>query len=293
MTGQRLTEAQREGLFHGQHGIDAELGFRRLGMRQELNVVALGRAVNSRVSELKAALATAERRAADARDRRRILEAEAAGEVPSLGWPMLGLLLSIALTVGDAFLLAPLLQGIGLVDPWEQRSVALLMSAGLTAFAHLGFRLWQTGHKMRAVIVLAVAAAAVSSICWWRCDQIVFAASLGNDAWHDFLSAHMVSTRLFVVGLSVILPFAAGFVSSHMLPELHFATRWRAARRVAECWEKKCDTLQEKLKAAEIDAKLAAKGIELQHEIDRIQYRIHHHLGGGGSRQNVEVTAHE
>lgn len=292
MNGQRLTEAQRDGLFHGQHGVDAELGLERLAKREEQNIVALGRGVNSRVSELRAASANAERRTGSARMHFSILDAEAHGEIPSLWWPVLGLVLSVALTVGDAFLLAPLLQGIGLVDPVDQRLVALLMGTGLTAFAHLGFRLWQRGCTVQSIIVLAAAAGAVGSICWWRCDQIVFAASLGNDAWRDFLLGHPVSTRLFVVGLSVILPFAAGFVSSHALPELQFASRWYASRRTTQHWEKKCEMLRERLKAAEIDAKLAARDVELQHDIDRIQYRIHHHLGSGGSRHDAEVSVH-
>jgi hypothetical protein len=292
MRNERLTEVQREGLFHGQNGIAPELGLDRLGKQREQNMVALGRAVNSRVSELRAALANAERRSAAARKHFSILGAEAQGEAPSLVWPMLGLLLSAALTIGDAFLLAPLLQGIGIVDPVDQRLVALLMGAGLTAFAHLGFRLWRSGRKAQAVMVLAIAAGAVGSICWWRCDQIVFAASLGNDAWHAFLVGHPVSTRLFVVGLSVILPFAAGFVSSHVLPELQFSARWCSAGRATHRWGSKCNALAERLKAAEVDAKLAARDIELQHEIDDIQYRIHHQLGSGVARQSAEVTAH-
>src|SRR5512146_2462478 len=292
MSGQRLTDAQRDGLFHGQHGIDLELGLDRLGKRRELSIVALGRSVNSRVSELKSSLAKAEQRTASVRSHFAILDAEAHGEAPSLWWPVLGLLLSVALTVGDAFLLAPLLQGIGLVDPVDQRLVALLMGAGLTAFAHLGFRAWHSGSKVQGAIVLALAAGTVGAICWWRCDQIVFAASLGNDAWRDFLAEHPMSTRLFVIGLSVILPFAAGFISSHALPELHFSTRWYAARRSSARWDSKCASLREQLKAAEIDAKLAARDIELQHEIDRIQYRIHHRLGSGGSQQGAEVAHH-
>lgn len=293
MRNERLTEVQREGLFHGQNGIAPELGLDRLGKCREQNMVALGRAVNSHVSELRASLADAERRSAAVRKHFCILDAEAHGEAPSLVWPMLGLLLSAALTVGDAYLLAPLLQGIGIVDPVAQRLVALLMGAGLTAFAHLGFRLWHSDRKVQGAMVLALAAGAVGSICWWRCDQIVFAASLANDTWHAFLIAHPVSTRLFVVGLSVILPFAAGFVSSHTLPELQFSARWYSARRSVHRWEGKCGGLAERLKAAEVDAKLAARDIELQHEIDRIQYRIHHHLGSGGSRPSAEVTAHE
>jgi hypothetical protein len=120
MSGERLTEAQREGLFHGQHGIDPELGLTRLDRRRELDMVTLGRAVNSRVSELRAALADAGRHSAAARTHFSIMDAEAHGEAPSLWWPMLGLLFSIALTIGDAVLLAPLLQGIGFVDPFAQ-----------------------------------------------------------------------------------------------------------------------------------------------------------------------------
>jgi hypothetical protein len=158
---------------------------------------------------------------------------------------------------------------------------------------HVGFRLWDRGHWIRAVVVLAAVATAVGSICWWRCDQIVFAASLGNDAWRDFLTGHPMSTRLFVIGLSVILPFAAGFCSSHVLPQLEFSTRWYAARRAVARWSHKCDTVRERLKAAEIDARLAARDIELRHEMDRIQYRVHHHLGSGGSPPGAEVASHD
>jgi hypothetical protein len=292
MGAQRLTEAQREGLFHGQHGVDPELGLTRLDRRRELELVTLGRAVNSRVSELRSTLAESESRNAAARKHFAILDAEAHGEAPSLWWLMLGLLFSIALTVGDAFLLAPLLQGIGIIDPLDQLLIALLIGAGLTGFVHVGFRLWHSGHRVRSILVLAAVGTAVGSICWWRCDQIVFAASLGNDAWRDFLAAHPMSTRLFVVGLSVILPFAAGFCSSHVLPQLEFSTRWYAARRGAARWGERCDTVRERLKAAETEARLAARDIELRHEIDRIQYRVHHHLGGGGSPQGAEVANH-
>jgi hypothetical protein len=293
MQNKRLTEVQREGLFHGQNGINPELGLDRLGKRREQNMVALGRTVNSQVSDLRTSLASAERRGAAARRHFSILDAEAHGEAPSLVWPLLGLLFSAALTVGDSFLLAPLLQGIGIVDPIDQRLIALLMGAGLTAFAHLGFHLWHSGRKVLGLVVLVIAAGAVGSICWWRCDQIIFAASLGNETWHAFLVGHPVSTRLFVVALSVILPFAAGFVSSHVLPDLQFSARWYAARRATHRWGSRCTALRERLNAAEVDAKLAARDIELQHEIDRIQYRIHHHLGNSGSRQNAGVVVHD
>ena len=262
MSKRTLTETQRRGLFHGQHNVHSGRGLEQLQNEKERRLVALARTLNARLVQLRAAIAKTGRLAAQARRNFQIFDAEAGGEVPPLFWPVLGVVLSVAFSVGDAFMMAPLLQGIGIVDLLEQWALALLIGGGLTAFVHMAFRLWQQNRKICSVAVLTVTALTVVSVCWWRCDQIVYAASLVNGAWRDFLSEHPQSTRLFVVGFGLILPIAAGYCSAHALPTLQFSTRWHWARYCAARRESERDLLVERLNASVSETKLAIRDIE-------------------------------
>jgi hypothetical protein len=282
----RLTDIQRRGVVDQEHGVNPELSLGYLERHHEGRKIAAARRINGQACAHKGLLQAAERLAAEAEEHFEQIKFEAPGEIPSLWWPFLGMVLSLLLALGDACLIGPLLQGVGIVDPGQQVLMALPLSAGLTVLLHWGFHTGWQGRKAWACAILGTALLAVGSVCWWRSDEIMYASSLDNETWHGFIVQNPVSTRLFVVALSILLPIGAGFLSSLVLPELLFGSQWHWRRLKAESSKKHRDQVRDQLTALENESRLLIRSIEVEHETDRMEYLRYYRIAQCSRRRN-------
>lgn len=166
--------------------------------------------LEGRVSHLGQSKEDAERHWSD-------LEYSTGGMPPHIALPLCAVVCSALAVAGEAGLLAPVMDGLGIAEPSLQylmAAVLVITCSGLIEITKRQFRQPDTAAsgqreerrndggsatKMCFFIALTLLTLAfVSFLGWWRAEEMIFAASEQGGAWREFLSQNSTLTRVLV-----------------------------------------------------------------------------------------------
>lgn len=174
---------------------------------------------------------------------------------PQIGLPLVGVILSGLAVGGETVLLAPVMDGFGIPDPFWQGFTALTLvsiSSGLLELSSHQIRHLLTvpqslqndgrhGEPQRLRYALLKASITALLTCFalmllvvlgrWRAEEMIFAATLQFGSLGNFLSAHPQLTTLCVTLLTIGLPVFAATAFGWSFDKLRLAWDWRKARR--------------------------------------------------------------
>jgi succinate dehydrogenase hydrophobic anchor subunit len=188
--------------------------------------------------------------------------------------PSLAVIFAALAIAGEMVLLAPVMDGFGIADPFWQyftATVLVLVSSGLLELTihhiHPASQDEDDNKKGQAtnrenrprpfgvlgvVITVFLTALAFALVCvlgWWRAEEMIFAAEVVGDEWQNFLSQNPTLTKVCVTLLTIGLPIFAAIAFDWGFDRLRLAWEWRKARWADARYSRKLDAAQKKLEA--------------------------------------------
>lgn len=217
--------------------------------------------LEARVSHLGQSKADAERHWSD-------LEYSTGGMPPHIALPLCAVVCSALAVAGEAGLLAPVMDGLGIAEPSLQylmAAVLVITCSGLIEITKRQFRQPDTAasgqreerrndggratKKCFFIALTLLTLAFVSFLGWWRAEEMIFAASEQGGAWREFLSQNPMLTRVLVTLLTTGLPVFVALAFEWGLEGLRLSWEWRKTRRAFYRYSKRLDTIRKALEA--------------------------------------------
>jgi hypothetical protein len=153
--------------------------------------------------------------------------------LPPVFVPSLAVIVAFLLLGGEIVLIAPVLDGLAVSDPFEQKFVAgviVLAAATLLEVAAYLYRKPGASFGWR-MFSMSLAGATLIFLGWWRAAELIHAAAQGHGALRTFLTQTEGLTSLVVTLLTIILPIGATLSMDWGTTQLRLAWAWRNARR--------------------------------------------------------------
>src|SRR2546423_13397520 len=231
------------------------------------------------IKRLEAWLASVDRRI-NVMDGRWATVSAAAGELPpALLLPACAVFSAVLVVVGEPIFLAPVMDGFGISEFYEQRCLAaviVLVASGAFEISKKLFQRLSRGESVkrdgaspeapkrvwaeRAVLTVFVALTLLSLafVCvlgWWRAEEMAFAAratggAMQNDEWSRFMGDNLPLTRALVVLFALMLPLFVAFAFEWGADKLRLAVEWRRVRRAVERLPRERERAAKRLEAA-------------------------------------------
>lgn len=274
-SGQKTVEAEG---FHrgtqeypqGERLIDPERDELKAEFERRVEEVELASA--DRINRLDARVRTLSREKSEAGDIRERME-RMTKVAPPFVKALLTLVVGFLGIVGEAYYLAPVLQGQGIVEEYQQIFVALVIVATAAILVEMTIHrlfppaeltLHETSegeerrHLRRWLPVVMTAALGIFTLSLlamlglWRAEELIFGASAEageGSSLGRFLSENPTLTKVCVVLLTVALPIAAAWALEWGFRQIHFAWQWRRARRIHLRRGRQLDTTEKRLVA--------------------------------------------
>ena len=202
------------------------------------------------------------------------LEVATNGLPPQIGLPLVGVVLSALAAGGETVLLAPVMDGFGIVDRFWQYFTALtlvLISSGLLELSTHQIRhpLADTSksqgkeskHNEHQPLRYAVLKVSINVLLtffaftlllilgWWRAEEMIFSATLKHTELGNFLSQNPSLTRVCVTLLTIGLPVFAATAFEWGFDKLRLAWEWRKARHAFIRYSRKLAAARRKREA--------------------------------------------
>ena len=260
------------------------------------------------IKRLEAWLASVEQRI-NVMDGRWATVSAAAGELPpALLLPACAVFSAVLVVVGEAIFLAPVMDGFGISEFYEQRCLAaviVLVASGAFEISKKLFQRLSRGESVkrdgaspeapkrvwaeRAVLAVFVALTLLSLafVCvlgWWRAEEMAFAAratggAMQNDEWSRFMGDNLPLTRALVVLFALMLPVFVAFAFEWGADKLRLAVEWRRVRRAVERLPRERERAAKRLEAALEKRDCRLKSLDEQQAEWTQSYAQTHELG--------------
>jgi hypothetical protein len=260
---QSTRSIEDQAFLDGANGVPKEHGLREIQGQCDRNKAALRKKAAPEIQKLEAHAQTLRALADEAQEHWQAVKGEQGTDLPRLFLSLLLLAASALAVAAEAFLLAPMLDMIGVADPQWQLVTAVGIVTGAAILIH--FCLLRRERQPEERWPLAVTAGVIVGLAFLgllRAQQMAFAAIASGSLFGQFLKAHVWLSRAVMVFLTLLFPVAATLVPHSSLEELHKWWQYRRARNRAEKLarranhaEKERDGRKEKLahELAEVD----------------------------------------
>ena len=230
---QELKKVEAKGFMLGTQGVGTAAALAQFAAIFGRRAEAIQQKFAPRLQRLAAQIAIWEKRKNEAAARWAEMQTLAGDYLPPVIVPLLAFVVAFLLLGGETFLLAPVLDGLGIADPFEQKFVAgvvvLAAAAVLEVSAYL-YRTPDTSFGWR-VFCMLLSGATLILLGWWRAAELIHAAAQGQGALQTFLTQTEGLTSMVVTLLTIILPVGATLALDWGATQLRLAWAWRNARR--------------------------------------------------------------
>lgn len=235
--------------------------FKQRQEQENYNCTEFIKTLEARVSHLGQSKADAERHWSD-------LEYATGGMPPRITLPLCAVVCSALAVVGEAGLLAPVMDGLGIAErslQYLMAAVLVITCSGLVEITKRQFRHPDTaaggqreerrndagGAAMKCffIALTLLTLAFVSFLGWWRAEEMIFAASEQGGAWREFLSQNPTLTRVLVTLLTTGLPVFVALAFEWGLEGLRLSWEWRKTRHAFRRYSKRLDKIRKALEA--------------------------------------------
>jgi hypothetical protein len=303
-----IRDVQEEGFRDGTQGLEPLAFPKEVKAAFEQKREAVRYKSTDEVKRLEADLKTVDLRISAAEDRWQMLTAALGSLPPAVLFPLVATLCSAVVVLGEALFLAPVMDGLGVSEYYEQRCLAavivLVASGAFEITKKLYHRLAgdvESGHEASAVsrpsdwsrrvlfgfftLMTTVTLAFVGVLGWWRAEEMAFAATatsgaMQNGEWSRFLSDNLALTRAFVVLLALLLPLFVAFAFEWGTDRLRLAVAWRRARRALDRLPQERARAEKALEAAGEKRDCQVRALDEEQSEWTETYMQAHELGG-------------
>ena len=255
-TGVRLVEA--EGFRDGANGVSPEHTQNEITATCERRKAEVREEMAQQIKTLEAQAQTLRPRADEAQARWEAIKQEYGSQAPHLVKPICLLLVSLGAIAAEAFLLAPMLDMIGIADPdWQLWTAAgIITAAGILIHFCLEHR--EQHKSWWPVLVSGLTVIGLTLVGLMRAEQVAFAATVSGSLFGEFLKAHPLLRQAVFVFLTLLFPVAATLIPHTSMEQLHNWWRFRKARKQAIKLGQAASKVEKKLegKREELDAQL-------------------------------------
>jgi hypothetical protein len=209
----------------------------------------------SRVKKLEAKANVLYERRQKAAARWAQFEAATGGQESQMVLPLLAVVVAFLLWLGETYLLAPVLDGMGVTDPLEQKFVASVVVLAAATLLEVAAQLYRTPDSsfVLRVICFLLSGATLLFLGWWRGAELIYAAAQGSGALQDFLSQTEGLTTIVITLLTIILPVGATLALDWGLSQARFGWGWRKARRANRHFSAKHERVARALETVRIE----------------------------------------
>jgi hypothetical protein len=303
-----MRDVQAEGYRDGAQGITPEALPEELRARFAQAQEGVRHKATDGIKRLEAVLAAIEQRIVIMSERWQKLTAAVGDLPPALFLPFCAVFTALLVVVGEAIFLAPVMDGFGISDYYEQRCLAaviVLVASGAFEISKKLFHRLSRGESVsrdeqsletpnrvwpeRAIFTVFVALIIVTLafVCvlgWWRAEEMAFAAkatggAIQNDEWSRFMSDNLPLTRALVVLFALMLPIFVAFAFEWGTVKLRLAIEWRKVRRADEHLPQERERAAKELEAALEKRDSQLKALDEQQAEWTQSYKQTHELG--------------
>ena len=170
---------------------------------------------------------------------------ETGGRVPNFVLPKTVMLLATVLLFGEVFFLSPMMDGLGIANPFGQFLIAaiIVLSAGFLAHLCQQQLLGESTQSVRAggqpqkqgksahligtVLLTVLTFSLIFILGRWRAVEMVF---LAGGKWGEFLRLYEGLTVSLVTLLTIALPIVAAVALDWAIEQSYYARLWRRAK---------------------------------------------------------------
>ena len=177
------------------------------------------------------------------------------GQEPQMLLPLMAFVVSFLLWLGETYLIAPVLDGMGISEPIEQKLVAGVVVLAAATLLEVATHLYRTENSsfILRVICFLLSGATLIFLGWWRGAELIYSAALGSGALKSFLSQTEGLTTIVVTLLTIILPVGATLALDWGLTQARFGWSWRKARKANKRFSASHEHVARKLEAIRIE----------------------------------------
>jgi hypothetical protein len=307
-----MRDVQAEGFRDGAQGIAPTALPEELRAMFAQSQEAVRYKTAEQIKRIEASLAVSEKGVALMSERWGKLTAVIGELPPPILLPLCAIFASLLVILGEAIFLAPVMDGFGISEYYEQRCLAaviVLVASGAFEISkklfhrlarHVGVRP-ATGNESaaerqpqsvwieRAVFLTFVGLTVLSLafVCvlgWWRAEEMAFAAramggAMQNDEWSRFMSDNLPLTRALVVLFALMLPLFVAFAFEWGADKLRLAREWQKTRRALERLPQERERAAKELEARLEKRDCQLKSLEEQQAEWTHAYKQTHELG--------------
>jgi hypothetical protein len=303
----QMRKTKAKGFRDGSQGVSSDNTQKDIQARFEHHQEMIRHASASRIKFIEARIETVKLRKEDTEVHWRKLEEQTNGMPPPIALPFLAITLAAAAVVGEAILLAPVMDGFGIAKSEHQyftAAVLILASSGLieVAIQHLnrpyneesdekpkasGYR------KIGGLITFSLSVFAFAFIAvlgWWRATEMIFASTQQpNSKSAIFLGLNPTLTRICVTLLTIGLPVFAAIASKWGFDSLRLASVWQGARRQFKRFSSQFNKYSRQIEAEREKTQHSITALEKACEQEVNVYLHNHELGRVVGAQQVPL----
>jgi hypothetical protein len=289
----KLVEA--EGFRDGTQGVSPEPALKELDAQFAQWQEQEQHDTTQRIKTLEGCVEQLERRKTDAERHWTDLEYETGGMPPGIALALCAVVFSALAVLGEASLLAPVMDGLGIAEPLWQYIMAAVIVITCSGLIEITKRQFQqppaeieaaqrpgAGALVKKCFLVALTVLTllfVSLLGWWRAEEMIFAAAEQGGAWHAFLSQNPTLTRVLITLLTTGLPVFVALAFEWGLGGLRLAWEWRKTRRAYRRYSKALDQTQKRLEAEVEKRDARVKALAKRREEWHQTYLQNHELG--------------
>jgi uncharacterized membrane protein len=200
--------------------------------------------------------------------------------VPRFFKPLMLLTGSVAAILSETYLLAPMLDMIGIANPDYQLWTAVGIIAAASGLVHYCLEKRQQVPQARwPIFVAAGVFVGLVAVGLFRAEQMAFGAIASGSLFGNFLKEHPILRCTVMVFLTLLFPVSATLVPHAALEELHNWWEYRRARSRAVKFTRRANETEKALEARR--EKLTHQLIQLDGRAEELKaaYATYHKLG--------------
>lgn len=213
-----------------------------------------------------------------------VLRAKLGDESPQLVVPLLIALSGAGALIGEAIMLAPSLDAIGIANPVAQLAAALSLAAFTATIFHLAFETVLTNRWsfMFRIIWRVLGIWGLISMTAWgvmRGYQVAFAADISENPLGQFLRGHPLLASIFYVFVTLGAPLAAAGALTYSASHIREAVQYYKAKNKAMYVSRHLPILTKSLESERESLKHGLKAIDEKGKQWKGAYSLFHERG--------------